>query len=271
MTALTLQATATAVAVNCPATFYASGGTAPYAYVVLAGGAGGFVDAATGAYTAPSTAGATPLQAQDTVQVTDNVGATATAVIMVGTPVMLLADIVQQYMGLSPGRTYLWDQRIPQPSDAGLYVAVSVPFCRPFASTRRLNPATGNTDQAVSMQATVDLDLISRDASARDRSPEAVLALNSDYALSQQYNNGFRLALLPKGFVNLSEVDGAAIPYRYRISVNILYAATKSQSAVFYTSLNFAVTVDGGATVSGTITGGAATSTGDVIDGGGAL
>lgn len=271
---LTLGQLATAVGLRASTTFYGVGGTAPYTFAVLAGGAGGTVDAATGVYTAPSSLGTDPRKTSDTVQVTDSATptpATATAAVLVCSPVMLLGDILQQGLGLANGRVYLWNQRIPEPSDAGLFIAVSVPVCKPYASIRRFNADTGTTDQYLSMQAVVDLDLISRDSSARDRKEEAVLALNSDYALSQQYANAFRLALIPGSFVDASQVDGAAIPYRYRISVKMLYTATKSQNASYYTSLNFQATVDGGATVAGTIAAGTAPAPSDpIISGGGA-
>lgn len=238
MSALLLTQSVTAIIPGLYASFLGVGGISPYAYSVLPGGAGGSIDSSTGAYTAPSQMGSSPLTLFDTIQVTDNVGAIATSKILIGNPLLLFCDILQSELGLEQGRVYLWDQKIMQPSDAGLYVAVSAPFCKPFGNTNRPNgTAFGFTaDQSVNMLATLDVDIISRDSSARDRKEEVVLAFNSQYAQSQQEINSFYIGKLPPGtrFTNLSMVDGAAIPYRYRISVNLQYLFKKSKATPYF-------------------------------------
>ena len=62
------------------------------------------------------------------------------------------------------------------------------------------------------------------------------MALNSVYSESQQEGNSFSIGRLPAhgGFRNLSMVDGAAIPYRYQISINIQYAVSSQQSIEYF-------------------------------------
>lgn len=229
---ISMVQSATAVAANIQAQFIASGGVAPYVYAVLGygsgGGAGGTIDASTGAYTAPTTVQTNPRFLFDTIEATDADGNTAQTRILVGTPFMLFCDIIQQQMGLPQGRVYLWDQKLMQPTDSEIYIAVSVMNPKPFGSSNYVN-ADGNEVQTVSMGATLDVDVISRSAAARDRKEEIILALASIYSRQQQTANSFYIARLPQhsGFQNLSEVDGAAIPYRYRISVGIMYKVTK--------------------------------------------
>lgn len=250
--------------------FSATGGTAPYAYSVQPGGAGGTIDAALGTYTAPATPGT------DTILVTDSATptpATATATITVGQNyVDLVCDILQQGLGLSADRVYLWNQKITEPSDHGLFIAVSVPIAKPIGFGKRFNGTTGNSDQYVSIAATVDLDIISRDEEAFDKKELVLMALQSDYSDRQQVANGCQIARVSTPFLNLSAVDGAAIPYRYRTSVKMLYALSKSQATAYYSTFpDFQVTPDGLATVSGTVDAGTApTQTGTVVDGGGA-
>lgn len=249
---LTLGQSATAVAPNLIASFFGVGGTEPYAYAVLPGGAGGTIDPASGAYTAPAAMGSTPQTLYDTIQVTDNVGATATAQILVGNALMLFCEILQQELGLTNGRVYLWDQKIMQPTDDGLYIAVSVPSCKPFSNIVKPAIVAGQADwsqaqQIANMLATLDIDVISRGPSARDRKEEIILALNSLYAQSQQEINSFYIGKLPPGarFVNLSMIDGAAIPYRFRISVNLQYAVTKTKAVPYFdTFANVQVTTN---------------------------
>lgn len=233
---LILTQTKTALAPGLTASFLGSGGTEPYAYSVLPDGAGGTVNSGSGLYTAPDSASSDPSLLYDTIEVADDSGETARSSILVGNALLLFCEIIQKELELDDGRVYLWDQKIMQPTDSGLYVAVSVPTCKPFAN--RIYPGNdGWSDavQTVNMLATLDLDIMSRGPAARDRKEEVIMALNSLYAQSQQEMNSFYIGKLPPGarFVNLSFIDGAAIPYRFKISVNIQYAVTK-QKAVDY-------------------------------------
>ncbi len=232
--ALVLAQSATAVAVNITASFLASGGSAPYLYSVLPGGAGGTIDPSSGVYTAPAVVSSDPAALYDTVQVDDYAAATATAQILVGTPLLLFCEVLQREMGLANGRVYLWDQKLMQPTDSGLYIAVSVPSCKPFANINRPSSSGGGmvAQQSVNMQATANVDIISRGPAARDRKEEVILAFGSNYAQTQQEANSFYIARLPSSgrFLNLSDVDGAAIPYRYRIPINLLYAVSKTKA-----------------------------------------
>ncbi len=174
---LSLTQTKTALGPGLTASFLGVGGSEPYAYTVATGGAGGTVDYSTGIYTAPAVLGTGPIHAYDTIVVTDYAAATASSTILVGTPLLLFCEILQKELGLANGRVYLWDQKIMQPTDSGLYVAVSVPSCKPFSNVNR--NVDGDQDQFVSMLATVDIDIISRGPEARDRKEEIILALNS--------------------------------------------------------------------------------------------
>lgn len=231
---ITITQSATAVGTLTPASFLATGGVEPYVWAVLPGGAGGSINSSTGQYTGPATLYSSPQRAYDTIRVTDDDSDTATAQILVGTPLVLFCEIIQREMGLANGRVYEWDQKIMQPTDSGLYIAVSVPVCKPFGSGNKF--VNGIQVQSVNMMATVDIDIISRGPSARDRKEEIILALNSIYAEQQQEANSFYIAKLPASsqFVNLSNVDGAAIPYRYRISINMQYMVKKSPVAPYF-------------------------------------
>jgi len=234
-----LSQTYTAVTANIISSFHATGGTAPYTFSVLPGGAGGTIDPVTGIYTAPSIVDVVnPNWAYDTIQVVDHIGATTTKQILVGTPLMLFCDILATQVGLpSYDRVYLWDQKIMQPTDSGMYIAVSVPMCKSFSNTNEYTTdGSGNylQVQSTNMRATVDVDITSRDCTARDRKEEIILALNSTYAQQQQSANSFYIGKVPTNFINLSQVDGAAIPYRFKISVQMQYSYTKILGAPYF-------------------------------------
>jgi hypothetical protein len=235
---MTLSQNYTAIGPNISASFLALGSVGAVTFEVLPDGAGGTIDASTGVYLAPASASSGPRRAFDTILATDSTAQTATAQIMVGSPLLLFCDILRQGLNLPLGRVYLWDEKIEQPHDYDLYIAVSVPICRPYGNVR--TNVNGNQVQYIAMQATLDIDIISRGPEARDRKEEVLLALNSVYSEQQQEANSFYIAKLQPGarFINLSQVDGAAIPFRYRISIVMHYSVSKTQSAPYFSEFS---------------------------------
>jgi hypothetical protein len=238
MSVLLLNQTITALIPGLTSSFLASGGTPAYVYSVRANGAGGTINSSTGIYTAPAVGKSNPINLYDVVQVKDSLGAIATAQILVGTPLLLFCEILQNQLSLPQGRVFLWDQKIMQPTDSGLYIAVSVPICRPFGNTYVPDGSGSglNAVQSVNMMATLEIDAISRGTDARDRKEEIIMALYSVYSQQQQEINSFSIGRLPAGsrFLNLSQIDGAAIPYRYKISVNMQYSVTKTLAVPYF-------------------------------------
>lgn len=233
---LTLTQTYTAVGPNITSSFLASGGTAPYVYSVVPGGAGGTIDSSTGIYTAPSSVNVDPSLTSDTIQVTDSLAATATAQIFITTAFGLLTDIIQKYMGLDSKHIFWWDQKTFQPTDSGLYVILSEMSCKPFSNISDYD-SSGNSVQIVNMSSTVGIDIISRGPAARDQKGLIIAALNSVYSQQQQTANSFYVALLSTAFTNLSNIDGAAIPYRYNISVALQYFVKRVSAVGYYDTL----------------------------------
>lgn len=232
---MTLTGAYTAIAPYRTVSFLAAAGAGPYNYAVLPGGAGGTIDAASGVYTAPALASSDPKLAFDTIEATDTLANQATTTLLVGTPLLLFCDILQKELGLANGRAYLWNQKLMQPTDSGLYVAVSVLNCRPYSNILRY-AVNGDALQGVNMQAKVEIDIMSRGPDARDRKEEVILAMGGHYSQQQQEANSFYISKLPLGsqFINLSHIDGTAIPYRYKISVAMQYAVTKTKAVSFY-------------------------------------
>lgn len=233
---LALTQSLSAVAANITSSFLGVGGTPAYTYSVIPGGAGGTINASTGVYTAPIVASSDPKFAYDTIRVTDSLAATATAQILVGTPLILFCDILRHEMGLAADQVYLWDQKIFELTDSRPFIAVSVPICKPFGNISSFTSEVSglNQNQAVNMMAQVDIDIISRGPAARDRKEEIILALNSVYAEQQMEANSFYIGRISKHFINLSYVDGAAIPYRYKISCQMQYLFNKVQAAQYF-------------------------------------
>lgn len=214
------------------------GGTAPYTYSVLPNGAGGSINASTGLYTAPASASIDPKKQFDVIQVIDAASNIATSRMLVSDALGLVCDIIQKELDLADGRVYLYNQKIFEPKDAGVFVVVQVLKCKPFANTNIVDGTGAGLDsiQSINMQALISIDIISRDLSALVRKEEVLMALNSNYSESQQELNSFSIGQLPPGaqFVNLSNIDGAAIPYRFNISVSLQYFVRKIKAVPYF-------------------------------------
>lgn len=249
--ALSLTQSLYAVGPNITSSFLGVGGPKPYSYAVISGGAGGTINSSTGVYTAPAQASSSPKQAYDTIRVTDASSATATAQILVGTPLFLLCDIIQREMNLPDGRVWVWDQKIFQKTDYDLYIGVANPANKVFGSNIvQQSQTVGNTTtlnqvQTINMLGMIDIDIRSRGPAARDMKEYVVMALNSTYSEQQQEANSFYIGRIPTKFLNLSQGDGAAIPYRYNISIQMQYCVQKITPIPFYDSFDgYEVVVD---------------------------
>lgn len=225
---ITLSATSLALAPGIQSSFSASGGTSPYIYSVRAGGVGGTINSSTGWYTAPQAYGI------DTVVVTDSTGAYQTSQIQSSPVIELLRDIIVTEMGLAQDRAYIYNQKWFQPTDEAMYIAIGIQSCKPYGFTNTFVGASQQSSQAVNMQGTFWIECMSRGTDALYNKEQIVLALSSDYSKNQQSLNQFWLAPLTTQFTDLSQIDGAAIPYRYHLVVNALYLATKLQSTDYF-------------------------------------
>lgn len=217
-------------------TFAGQGGTEPYTYEVLADGAGGTIGVNSGIYIAPSSANPDPKKSFDTIQVTDALAATATKRVLVAPPYRLVCDILQKEMDLEDDRVYLYNQKIFEPTDNGLFIAVKFIHGKTFGNTNRPSSVVGglDSDQSINVMGALQMDIISRDLSALYRKEEILMALNSDYAQNQYSANSFSVALLSKNFLNLSGLDGSAIPYRFNIEMNIFYFQKKTSPVDYF-------------------------------------
>lgn len=223
---IVIAQSAYAVGPSMTAFFVASGGTAPYAYSVQSGGAGGTINPLTGVYTSPAALSSDPTQFFDTIIASDQNNVSASVAIQIGNPLQLVMEALQRVMALASDRVYLYNQKILQPADSDLYIAVRVEDSNSFGN---VNQPTVNGDaldsrQSVHMIDTISFDLISRNTSALRRRGEFLRVWNSDYFQRQQAACGFLMGRDPvRPFLMVPDLDGAAIPYRFRVHYHLQY------------------------------------------------
>lgn len=230
-----------AVGPSITAFFLGTGGAEPYEYEVEPGGAGGTINVSTGVYTAPALVPTDPARFFDTIRVTDYNGVTTMSRILVGGALQLIMEILQRSMALPEGRVYLYNQKVLQPNDSDLYIAVRVENSDVFGNINRASEAGAgmDTDQSVSMIDTVSFDLISRSTAALKRRAEFARVWASNYAQFQQNLNGFLIGRDPvRPFMMVPDLDGSAIPYRFRVSYLVQYAEKAVAPTAYYDSFD---------------------------------
>jgi len=222
---------------NVPFPFGASGGVSPYAFTVKAGGAGGTINSSTGSYIAPPSFGV------DTIIVTDSTtptALTAQSTVNIVSPIQLLGDIITNQLGISSSRCWLWDQKQFDPTDNNLFIILSMLGCKPFGNKISYDGSgSGLTaTQSTNFYGQVQIDLISRGLDALNLKEYVIMALRSDYAESQQELNSFKIATLPTSFVNLSNLDGSAILYRFTITIALQWMVNTTVAANYFNTFS---------------------------------
>lgn len=229
--ALELKANSQYLAPRISTVVSGSGGVEPYVYSVVIGGVGGTIDSVTGKYTAPQ-----GVFGIDTLRVTDAALDTFDLPMNVLSPLQLLAQIIQSELSLGTDRVWIFDQKIDEPIDQDMFVVLQILSLKNFANNRRpvVDGVVLAEDQSSSWKSSISIDIKSRSSEALDRKEEAVMALASQYSVQQQELNNFRIGRVPQNMVNLSEIDGAAIPYRFNITINVLYSVAKSKPVEYF-------------------------------------
>ena len=218
--------------------FHGSAGVAPYVYSVEAGGVGGSIDA-NGVYTAPYAYGT------DTIKVVDSLLDEAFLPVYSLTHIQLVANVIQTSMSLATDRVWIFDQKIMAPKDDNLFINLRELSCKVFSNNMRV--IDGIPNQTTNFQAQYSIDIESHSLEALQRKEEVIMALRGQYAQNQQTLNGFKIAGVATSFVNLSELEGSAIPYRYNITMNVLYAKIfVDQAASYYDEFDISIDTNSG-------------------------
>lgn len=211
------------------ASFMADDGVEPYTFSVLPNGAGGSVDQ-NGIYT--------PLNyGRDVVRVEDGLGDTEEAEILVLPPLGLVCDIIQKEMRLESEQVYIYNNKYNLPKNSKVYISVGERSTRPIANVTKI---VGDKEhQSILVQQELAINIMSRSQEALYRKEELLLAFKSTYAQLQMTSNGFSVANMSTSLVNLSDLEGAAIPYRYHLSCMLTYSVNKESEINYYDKFDY--------------------------------
>lgn len=153
----------------------------------------------------------------------------------------VILDILEHELDLAPAnpastdpnerRVFLWNQNFILPPYDHMFVIVKENPGRTIHNKFKFtNDTPPKQIQEVLMQKEVIVDVLSRNAQARQRKEEVLLALSSYYSQDAQEKNGFKIFSHPSAFVDISEVEGAGKLFRFqtRFVCNVKYSKTKS-------------------------------------------
>lgn len=223
--AISLNVSTPYITIGKKAVFNGVGGVEPYSYSILKGS--GSIDSSSGVYTAVA-----KNLGEVTVKVVDANNAIATQKITIVHYLHLIAYIIQSELGLDSDQAYIYNQRIFTPKDDKLYVAVGLENTKPVSASKKFYD--GVEYRAVSNFNTVKIDILSKSIEALIRKDEVVASLGSGFSQNVQTANSFKIGRIPSDVVNLSNVDGTAIPYRFNFRFNVNDLSLFAKDAPYY-------------------------------------
>lgn len=147
-----------------------------------------------------------------------------------------ICDIIKTCMRLNDDQIYIYNNKYNLPTDSRVFVCVGLEHSKIFSASReQVTTVNGYADRiSVNIQSSVSVNIYARTYEAVQRQYEVITALNSSYSQGIQERYGFHIARIPSTFNNISGIDGAAIPYRFQITFNVLSKEIKEILADYY-------------------------------------
>lgn len=143
-----------------------------------------------------------------------------------------LCKIIQTQMALTPDQVWIYDQKRIIPPTTNLWVVVRFLTGKPYCN--RSEMIDGIEYQSVNMNSGITVDIFSRDDSALARKEEILMAFGSIFAQRRQELYAFKIARIPIAFTDLSLVEGAAINYRFSLTLQVQYKTELQRTVDYY-------------------------------------
>lgn len=206
-------------------------GTAPYTLVVTEGS--GTIDS-NNVFVSTS-------YGKNVITLTDSDSNELTKTIWVSTPHQLVLDIIRTEMDYDEDQTHLWNQKWDIGKDDRVYVILKV--LRPNVIGSKViheQNEAGDYEEikTITKNDLLSIDILSHGMQAFYDQDHILMALKSDYAERQMNLNGFYIANQPQMSASLTELDGAAIPFRYNFNLALTYSNKQVKTALYYENFN---------------------------------
>lgn len=155
-------------------------------------------------------------------------------------PIKVLAQAIQQELGLSAGQIMLGLENWAIPENTGLYVSLI------YGVEQVVGTANSNTEgsdgnfkevQSVAMLHQIEVDVMSFDSSARLQKEEVVMALSSYNAQQLMEVNSMRIASMPSSFVVVPSLEPSKQLNRYRFTISVYALHERTLATPYYDAI----------------------------------
>lgn len=148
-------------------------------------------------------------------------------------PDLVLADIITTEMAIPAERVVLYDQNYKAPKDDDIYIIISTGADKIISNTNRFDPVENKQVQKITKNTTYNIEITSRNDTAKTRRAEVLMAINSNNAIKQMEDNNIRI-FRTSTIQDLSFIEASSSLHRYRISVIINNMETKISDTDYY-------------------------------------
>lgn len=139
---------------------------------------------------------------------------------------IIIANIIQHEMNLLDNQIWIYNQNFVMPRTSGLFVVVGFGWDKVISNKTEMlfNSTSGEPYelQSCTCVENIVISLMSENAEARQRKSEAILAMTSIYAQQMMEKYNFKIAKIPKDFVNVSDAEGSTTINRYNITIPVM-------------------------------------------------
>lgn len=148
-------------------------------------------------------------------------------------PDIILADIIQERMGLTSDRVVVYDQNFKAPNDKLIYIVISTGTDKIISNVNRFDDVLNQQVQSISMATTFNVEITSKNEDAKLKRFEVLMAINSNEAIRQAEDNNIKI-FRTNTIQDLSSIEGGSSLHRYRIPVIINHMIIKKSDTDYF-------------------------------------
>ena len=150
--------------------------------------------------------------------------------------ILIIADIIQNELGLTNSQVFIYNQDYKLPETSGLFIVLVNDSSEIYSNSNRYVGTVNNSQEVINLLAKEEysINIMSKNSEARTRKEEVVMALISNYAKEQQDKYQFKIAQIPNSFTNVSELEGAGMLNRFVINLSVLTWKQKTKEISYF-------------------------------------
>ena len=158
-------------------------------------------------------------------------------------PITVLADVIESELGLTDAQITIYNQKYNIPTSKGLFIVLSIVSTKVISVSNFID-SDGYENQQVSNVSLIQIDAMSANDEARQRSMEIIGALGSITAQNVQSRYGFKISQVPMNFNDASGLEETARLNRYTMTLNLFSLYTKTKTGSYYTQISATPSID---------------------------